>query len=153
MEYTLSIGKKQHKEFGCNLITDEILKQLPKRATRKLTHLINASFRLKYVPQMWEITKIPMIPEPGKPPNDATSYRPISLLPVIFKLYERILLKHLKLIIEENELIPAHQFLFRESHSTTDQVYKITDITEKIIEEKKICSAIFLNVAQAFGRV
>lgn len=59
----------------------------------------------------------------------------------------------MKLIIEEKELTPVHQFGFRESHSTVDQVHRITNIIEKALEEKKVCSAVFLDVAQAFDRV
>lgn len=141
------------KAPGFDLITGEILKHLPEKAIRKLTHLINASFRLKYVPQIWKIAEVTMVAKPGKPPNDVSSYRPISLLPVISKLFEKILLKRLKLIIEEKELTPVHQFGFRESHSTVDQVHRITNIIEKALEEKKVCSAVFLDVAQAFDRV
>lgn len=80
------------KASGFDLITGEILKHLPEKAIRKLTHLINASFRLKYVPQIWKIAEVTMVAKPGKPPNDVSSYRPISLLPVISKLFEKILL-------------------------------------------------------------
>lgn len=55
-----------------------------------------------------------------KPPTEVSSFRLISLLPVISKLFEKVLLKHMKPIIEENNLIPFHQFGFREKHSTTD---------------------------------
>ena len=94
-----------------------------------------------------------MIPKPGKPPNDKTSYRPISLLPIISKIFEKLLLKRLKPVIEERKLIPNHQFGFRNKHSTIDQVHRITNVFEKAMEEKRICSTIFLGVAQAFDKV
>ena len=119
----------------------------------KLTHLFNAALRLRYVPMQWKIAEVIMIPKPGKPPEDRTSYRPISLLPCISKLFEKLLLQRLMPIIEEKQLIPSHQFGFRNKHSTIDQVYRITDVIERALEEKKICAAIFLDVAQAFDRV
>jgi hypothetical protein len=54
-----------------------------------------------------------MIPKPGKPLDEVTSCRPISLLPVMSKLCEKVLLKRLKPIIERKELILTHQFGFR----------------------------------------
>jgi transposase len=63
------------------------------------------------------------------------------------------LLKRLKPIIEERCLIPPHQFGFRENHSTVEQVHRITDVIEDALENKKICSSIFLDVAQAFDEV
>jgi hypothetical protein len=116
-------------------------------------NLINTSFRLKYVPQLWKLAEVIMIPEPGKPPQESTSYRPISLLPIMSKLFEKLLLKRLRLIIEDKNLIPDHQFGFRTQHSTIDQVHRITNIIEQSLEEKKVCSTLFLDIAQAFDKV
>ena len=56
-------------------------------------------------------------------------------------------------IINRKELIPKHQFGFRESHSTIDQVHRIVNFIETAFEEKKVCSAVFLDVSQAFDKV
>ena len=50
-------------------------------------------------------------------------------------------------------LIPSHQFGFRERHSTIDQVHRITDVIERSLEGGKVCSTIFLDVAQVFDKV
>lgn len=141
------------KTPGYDLITGEVLKELPEKALMKLLHLINAAIRLKYVPAQWKVAEVIMIPKVGKAPNDKKSYRPISLLPTISKLFEKLLLKRLKHIIDERKLIPEHQFGFRQKHSTVDQVHRITNVIENALEKKQICSGIFLDVAQAFDRV
>ena len=141
------------KAPGFDLITGEILKQIPRKGIVMLTYLFNACFRLKHIPTCWKVAEVIMLPKPGKPPNDVKSYRPISLLPVISKLFEKLLLKRLKLIIEKHNLIPDHQFGFRSKHSTIDQIHRITDIIERALEEKQICSAVFIDVAQAFDKV
>jgi hypothetical protein len=99
------------------------------------------------------VAEVIMSPKPGKPPHGSTSYRPISLLPIMSKLFEKLLLKKLKLIMEDKNLIPDHQFGFRTQHSTIDQVHRITNIIEQSLEEKKVCSTLFLDVAQAFDKV
>jgi hypothetical protein len=85
-EIKININPK--KAPGYDLITGKILKNLPKKAIIKLTHLINAVFCLKHVPDAWKMTEVIMIPKQGKPPNEVTTYRPISLLPIISKLFE-----------------------------------------------------------------
>lgn len=60
------------KTSGFNIITDEILKQLSRKATVKLTYLINTTYRLNYV---WIVSEVILIPKPGKPPNEVSSYR------------------------------------------------------------------------------
>ena len=99
------------------------------------------------------MAEVIMILKPGKPATEATSYRPISLLPVLSKLFQKLLLKILKPILDENQIIPTHQFGFINNHPTTDQVHRITTIIEKTLEEKKVCSTIFLDVVQAFDKV
>lgn len=144
---------KPKKAPGYDLITGEVLKALPRKALIKLLHILNAALRLKHVPSQWKVAEVIMVLKPGKPPNEVKSYRPISLLPIISKIFERILLRRLQPVIEDNNLIPDHQFGFRSKHSTIDQVHRITDVIEKALEERKICSSLFLDVSQAFDKV
>lgn len=144
---------KQKKAPGYDLITGKVVKELSKKAIVKLTSIINAAIRLTYVPRQWKVAEIVMIPKPGKPTTEKTSYRPISLLPVLSKVFEGIILTRLMAVIQEKMIIPLHQFGFRQKHSTIDQVHRLTSTVEKALEEKNICSALFLDVAQAFDKV
>jgi hypothetical protein len=76
-----------------------------------------------------------MIPKPGKPPNEVTSHRPVSLLSVVSKLFEKLLLKRLKIIIKK-DIVQTHTFGFKEKHSTIEQVHRLTDVVENTLEEK-----------------
>jgi hypothetical protein len=67
--------------------------------------------------------------------SEVDSHRPISLLPIKSKLFEKLILKRLKPIIADKLLVPTHQFGFRKSHSTIDQVHHVTDIIEKTLEK------------------
>ncbi|GBL86083.1 hypothetical protein AVEN_209541-1, partial [Araneus ventricosus] len=74
----------------------------------------------QYFPKAWKTAIIVPIPKPGKNPQKADSYRPISLLSTISKLTEAIILKRLTAITEK-KLVPF-QFGFRKKLSTTDQL-------------------------------
>lgn len=147
------INLSDKKAAGYDLITAEILKQLPRKGIIVLTKIIHSIFELEHIPTYWKVAEVLMIPKPGKPPTDVTSYRPISLLPTLSKLFEKVFIKRLKPIIEEKQIIPTHQFGFREKHSTIDQIHRITEVIENTFEEKKVCSAVFLDVAKAFDKV
>jgi hypothetical protein len=69
------------------------------------------------------LAQIILILKPGKPPNEVTFYRPISLLPIVSKVFEKLLLKRLLPMVESNRLIPNHQFGFRQRHSTIEQTH------------------------------
>lgn len=81
-----------------------------------------------------KVAEVITILKPDKLPNDWKSYRPVSLLPVISKLFEKWILKILMLIIEDTNLIPNHHFVFRQIHSTINQVHNITSIIENALE-------------------
>jgi hypothetical protein len=81
------------------------------------------------------------------------TYRPISLLPIISKLLEKLLLKRLYSDTNLHDWIPSHQFGFRKAHSKIQQCHRITDIINKAFEKHKYCSAVFLDVSQAFDKV
>jgi hypothetical protein len=81
------------KAPGYDLITSRILKELPRKGTVHLTSICNAIIRTGYYPTQRKVAQIIMIPKPGKPADEVTSYRPISLLPITRKVFEKGLLK------------------------------------------------------------
>ncbi|KAL1129575.1 hypothetical protein AAG570_012520 [Ranatra chinensis] len=106
-----------------------------------------------YFPLLWKFAHIKMIPKPNKLHTEPSAYRPISLLPIFSKLFEKLFLKRLVPIFESQNLIPSHQFGFRTSHSTIHQCLHIVDIISSSLEQKQYCGAAFLDVEQAFDRV
>jgi len=103
--------------------------------------------RLSYFPAIWKLSIVILILKPGKPLNIATSYRPISLLPLLGKLFEKIVLKRLKLIKEIQKVIPDAEFGFRANHSIIQQVNRLVDKISSSFENKNYCRAVFLDVA------
>jgi hypothetical protein len=103
------------KPSGYYLITSKILKELPIIGIKYLTQLFNAVLFKRYFPAQWKVTQIILILKPGKPPNE------LSLLPIVSKVFEKLLFKRLLPVVENNRLIPNHQFGFRQRHSTIEQ--------------------------------
>lgn len=141
------------KSPGHDLITNKVIKNLPPKTIIALTHIYNATLRLSYFPTTWKSSVIVTILKPSKPPENPSSYRPISLLPVLGKILEKILLKRLSLITEQNKNLPNFQFGFRTNHSTTHQLHRVTDAISTALETKKYCAGVFLDVAKAFDTV
>lgn len=91
--------------------------------------------------------------KPDKPLDDTSSYRPISLLPFLSKIYERLILKRMTPYIVRNNILPKTQFGFRSSHSTIHQAHRIVDAISLSFEKKLYCTCVFPDVSQAFDRV
>ncbi|KAL4136299.1 hypothetical protein QTP88_007847 [Uroleucon formosanum] len=141
------------KSPGFDLINAEVAKYLPKKAIIHLTHIFNAILRLSYFPTVWKFSSIILFLKPNKPPDLATSYRPISLLPFFAKILEKLILKRILPSISENKILPDHQFGFRQSHSTIHQAHRIVDAISFSLEKKLYCTCVFLDVSQAFDKV
>ena len=141
------------KAPGYDLITGKVLKELPDIAITFITHLFNAIIRSGYYPSQWKVAQIILIPKPGKPAELVSSYRPISLLPVLSKLFERVLLKRINKIIKQNSLVPNHQFGFRQHHSTVEQINRVYQYARNSLEKKQYCTAVFIDVTQAFDKI
>jgi hypothetical protein len=109
--------------------------------------------RLQYWPATLKQAKIIMVTKPGKNPTDVASYRPISLLQILSKILGKLLLKRIYSDINLHDWLNTHQFGFRKAHSTIQQYHRITDVTNKAFKEQKYCSAVFLDVSQAFDKV
>jgi len=95
---------------GFDFIKAEVTRNLPKRAIVYLAHIYNSILRLSYFPLLWKFSNIIMTQKPNKPPDSTSSYRPISLLPFLAKILERLLLKRIAPIIAEKQILPDYQF-------------------------------------------
>lgn len=149
-----AINMLNHKKSpGYDLITPKILSELPNSAIKLITYIYNSIVRIGFFPSQWKVAVIILIPKPGKPPEEVSSYRPISLLPTMAKLLEKLIKEPLEGIMENKKAVPNHQFGFRSEHGTIEQIHRITSKIFKDLEEKKYCSAVFLDISQAFDRV
>lgn len=153
IETTILKNVNPHKAPGQDLITGNILQELPHKGYQFITFLFNGLLRLRHFPEQWKVAMTILIPKPGKPPDQPTSYRPICLLPILSKVFEKLLLEKLSPIILDNHILPDHQFGFRKHHATIEQIHRVVAKITNDFEERKYCTATFLDVKQAFDKV
>jgi hypothetical protein len=146
-------GLKVGKAPGPNGIPNRALKQLPHRAVALLVALFNAVLLTQYFPAAWKHARVISFPKPGKDPSLPASYRPISLLDTIGKLFERILLSRLLREVDRCGILRDEQFGFRAKHSTTLQLARLVERVTRNFEEKRLTGVVFLDVAKAFDTV
>jgi hypothetical protein len=64
-----------------------------------------------------------------------------------------MLFRRLLPMVENNGLIPNHQFGFRQRHSTREQTHQIVQKINEALENKQYCSTALLDISQAFNKV
>lgn len=144
---------KPFKSPGADSIQNILLKNLPPSAICWLTHTINACLKYSYWPTSFKTAKIIPILKQGKPPSEAQSYRPISLLNAMGKILEKIIYHRLVEYIEENQLLPEFQFGFRKGHSTTHQALRIKKFIECNKRRKWSTGMVLLDIEKAFDSI
>ena len=83
------------------------------------------------------------------------NYRPISLLPICSKLFEKIIFNQLYSFFNDNHLITKNQSGFRAGDSTTNQLIELVNEIQKSFDDR--CSfevrSVFLDISKAFDKV
>ena len=85
-----------------------------------LAKLFTFSLRIGYIPTAWKLARLRMLIKPDKLPSLTTSYRPISLIATIMKLFERVIEKRLRKHLEDTGFLSKYQSGFRKAKSTND---------------------------------
>jgi len=142
-----------HKAPGLDNITAKMIQELPPSGLTSLLYILNATLRLEHWPTTYKLARVIMIPKPAKPPTDITSYRPISLLPVISKILERLPLYRVNAEIQNQDWTPEHQFGFRKAHTTIQQCHRLENNINQALEAREYCTALFLDISQAIDKV
>lgn len=97
---------------GRSGINKTIMKKIPPTAITRLTKIFSAEFSAGYLSDKCKESIIKLISKQGKS-HYPVNYRPISLLEVPGKIFERIINRKLRTHIEYNELYHTHQYGFR----------------------------------------
>ena len=146
-------GLKPRKAPGSDGITNKVFKLLPAHLIMLMTAIFNGALSHNLFPQAWKEATVIGIPKPGKPKSEPTSYRPISLLNVLGKIYERLIYKRLKDYVEAKSLIPNEQFGFRTRHSSVHQVHRIVEQISAGFQRGSMTGMLFFDIAKAFDKV
>ena len=83
------------------------------------------------------------------------NYRPISLLPIIGKIFEKIIFNNLYNYLNANNLITKNQSGFRPGDSTSNQLLYLVNEIHEAFENPKLLDvrAVFLDISKAFDKV
>ena len=143
---------KSKSSFGHDGVSSILLKKLSPEIHEVLTCIINQSLMTGIFPNSLKIAKISPIYK-KEDPHLTDNYRPISLLPVISKVFEKAAFKQLYDYFNENKLLYKSQYGFRKKHSTELAGLEFNDKIINYLDEGKLPLAIFLDLSKAFDTI
>ena len=142
---------KPGKAPGPDAICPEVIIHVGAALKFWLRDFISSCLRRLKIPKIWRRALVVAIPKSTKPVGHSKSYRPISLLCVLYGIFERLIYARVELLIDP--LLPKERAGFRRGKSTVDQVLLLTQNIEDSFEAKKKAGAVFIDLTAAYDTV
>jgi hypothetical protein len=172
IDFTSYLTNPVHQQFHFHTITEEMvariidnfppktscgidgmsmrfIKEIKNCILRPLCSIINQSLNTGIFPNKLKVAKIVPVYKNG----DNTyieNYRPISVLPVLSKIFEKVMLIQLNVHFNSLNLLFSSQYGFREKHSTEFAAMENIDKIIESLEDRKAPLNIFLDLSKAF---
>lgn len=154
-EYELTriiISLKNTNSVGYDGINTRILKLCTKFLCVPLCHIINASFEQGAFPSLLKLSVIKPLYKKNDPTN-ICNYRPVALIPVFSKIFEKAMLNRLHNYVIKNDVLKTDQFGFIKKSSTTLAGFNLIKEITNALNDKDHVAAIFLDMTRAFDYV
>ncbi|CAB0031170.1 unnamed protein product [Trichogramma brassicae] len=117
-----------------------------------------ACLRTGVFPACWKRQRLVLLPKPGKPPEEPSSYRPLCMLDTAGKILERLICDRLEAMTESPRGLSDHQYGFRKGRSTINAIENVIATAREAIAgkrwnrgTKKYCAVVTLDVKNALN--
>ncbi len=150
--YTILSRLDVNKATGPDGIGNRLLKEASLSIAEPLCDLLNRSLSCGVFPSMWKLANV--IPLHKKESfTQCNNYRPISLLPCISKVFERIIFNHIFNFFKKHKLLSKHQSGFIPGDSTINQLLSLCHKIYSGLDTSDSLLSVFLDFSKAFDKV
>ena len=140
---------KDKTSHGYDGFSNRLLKEFKNELLYPLYEICNDSLRTGQFPDAMKKSVIkPLYKKNSK--LEIKNYRPISLLPVMSKILEKVMCNRLVKFLEKNNCLYEGQYGFRKNRGTVDAVTDSVISILNSIESNKKCALILLDMSKAF---
>ena len=137
---------KSSSSAGYDGISNILLKYLEPLLNKPLTLLVNQSLKSGIFPDSLKLAKITPIYKKDDV-HLIENYRPISVLPSISKVFEKIVFEQLSLYFITNNYFCPSQYGFRKNHSTEHAILEVVDQISSDLDKGNTPIALFLDLS------
>ena len=140
--------------YGHDGIDMKAIKSAVDGIAAPITYIINLSIEKQKFPSRWKMGRIVPIYKGGnKSPNSTESFRPISLLPAVSKIAEKVVCQQLTRHMDSNRLWNQNLHSYRKSLSSITAIAQVHDALIEASEDKNIAAAIAIDESAAFDSI
>lgn len=141
-----------NKAPGIDGFSPVIIKRSLTKILQPLTTLLNALLRINYFPRKWKKGFAIFIPKPNSKDGTKTvkDFRPITLLNVLAKLFEKLIIIRINKHMYSNNKMSDNQEGFRHQRGTGQALHSFRNFILKNRNKKRSTVAVFLDISGAF---
>lgn len=142
----------ERKAIGLDKIPNRLLKMAANVIAPSLTMIFSQSIAYSTFPEEWKLAKVtPIYKKGGK--KDPSNYRPISVIPAISKIFEKIVYDQLYNYLDKYEILTVNQSGFRNLHSTMTALIEATNKWSLDLDQGRFNGIVFIDLQKAFDTI
>ena len=134
---------------GHDGISNTLLETIKNDISQSLTIIINQMLTTGIFPDAFKLSKVIPLFKKGDS-SLLVNYRPISLLPTISKVFERVIHDQMYEYFNQFNLLAEQQYGFRKQHSTEYAAIKLIDHVSKEMEAGKTPTSVYIDLSKTF---
>ena len=138
---------------SCDLdpVPTNLLKDCLDEVTETVTNIINTSLDSGIVPKSFKHAIVrPLLKKPGLDPENLKNYRPVSNLPFLSKVLEKVVLQQLLDHLESNNLLEPFQSAYRKGHCTETALLRVVNDLLEAADKGHVAILSLLDLSAAF---
>ena len=142
------------KTCALDSIRTNVLKSCIDELIPSITFIMNESLRNGVVPDIFKVALVkPLLKKSNLDKENLKNYRPVSNLPFLSKILEKIVLKQLLSHLKSNSLEETFQSAYREHHSTETALVRVVNDLLKVIDQGTCSLLSLLDLSSAFDTI
>ena len=141
-------AKKTHNQRGGDGIPAELLKKSGGTGVHVLTHLSNAALATRCVPSSWRKGSVVHLAKGGDG-DDCPNYRPRTLLPIIDKLFAKLLSERIASVVCQHD----QQYAFQPGRGTLNPLHNLLAGVQLRTQAKNATYPCVFDAAKAYDSV
>ncbi len=140
------------KAAGLDNLAGKFLREGATVLVTPVTEICNLSIRLSTFPDKCKIAKLKPLFKKGSK-TEAKNYRPISLLPLISKIVEKVIYDQTQNFLDKNEILYKYQSGFRSNHSTNSCLSYLSNKVLTSFDQGMLTGMILIDLQKAFDTI
>ena len=140
---------KSNVATGQDGLSTRLIKEAAPAISEDLMQMVNLSYETKTFPDQLKIATVKALHKKGDNNNPA-QYRPISILTIVSKIFERSAVDQLVEYYNSNNLLNPRQHAYRKFHSTITSLFELVETIKSHVDNGNLVAIALLDLSKAF---